>query len=81
MASIRNFSESEPRKIGCNHVVLVGEARDELPELKRRSWETVKQQNERRIGRAGFSIEDAYAVRFNTTNQGTLHVCSPSTKC
>src|ERR1700722_8042845 len=53
-----NFGEAEAGQIRRDDAIPVGEARNQLAILKRRSREAVEKQNDRRVWIAGFTIKD-----------------------
>src|SRR5258707_15861613 len=62
---IRLAALAEARIIGSHQAKGAGEARDQVPEHVRRSWETVQEQDRGRRLRAGFAVKDVQVIYAN----------------
>src|SRR4029077_5881459 len=61
----RDLRESETRKVRGNHAVGAGQARKEFAEHERRGWESMQQEDYRRVGVSCRTIKRLYAVGFD----------------
>ena len=59
---IRRIALAEARVVRRDDMVAVGQGGNEVAEHVRRGRETVQQQHDRRLGRAGLAIEDLDAI-------------------
>jgi hypothetical protein len=53
---------AESRIVRCDHMIAIGEQRDEIAEHVRRRWETVHQNKCGRVGGPSFAVEDVRAT-------------------
>ena len=78
LATRRHVRLSEARQIGRHEMKATGEMRDEVAEHVARAWETMKQQQRRRIRRPCLAIEDLQAVDVGGAIVDGSHWLSPS---
>ena len=75
---VRPVAVPEARIIGRHQVIAIGKPCEERLEHPRRRWQSVQQQNRRRIFRPGLSVEDRESVDLSScdTDVGYVTGCS-----
>ena len=68
--AVRHVALAEAGIVRGDHVIAIAEGGDQVAEHVRRRRKAVQQQHDRRISRAGLTVEDADAIDFQTVIGG-----------
>src|ERR1700735_4967393 len=78
MESVWDLRKAKAWKVWRNDTIAVGQPRDQFTILKRRCWETMKQQHDRSVPGTGFSIKHFDAICLNAVNRRPWDLQTPS---